>query len=164
MGPGPQGQVGPGQVPQGQVPQGQVAQGQIPYGQGAPGPGGPTGQLVLELRKPWGSVGMIRAIGKIDGYPVAVNWGHNEITVPAGARNVDIRAQYLWEYGRADQTVTVEPGRSVQLHYTPPAFTMMGGRLAASPQPVPGKTAAIVLFSLLGLIILLCIILPLAFG
>ncbi|SDT34909.1 hypothetical protein [Microlunatus soli] len=177
---------GPGNAPQqGQQPYGQPASGpqgfgqqipgqQIPgqlgFGQGAPNPqgqpgfGGPTGQLVLELRKPWGSMGMVSAIGKIDGYPVAVSWGHNEITVPAGMRQIDIRTQYLWEYGRAAEAVTVQPGQRVELHYSPPAITFLSGRIGPTPQPVRGKTAAITIFVLIGVILVLSVGLPLIFA
>lgn len=141
---------------------GYPAPGQAPQGQ--PGFGGPTGQLVLEMKKPWGSMGMTSAAGRIDGYPASVTWGHNEFTVPAGTRRVDLRAQYLWEYGRAAETVTVQPGQRVELYYTPPAFTFLSGRIGPTPQPVRGRTAAITVFVLLGVIILLCILLPLIFA
>lgn len=146
--PGPLQQPGPPQAAPGWQP-----------GQGAPGP---TGQLVLELRKPFGSLGMMSAVGKIDGHPVPVQWGHNELLVPAGTREVDIRAQYLYEFGRAAVPVTVYPGQQVVLHYSPPALTFLQGSIGPTPQPMRGKTGMIILFAVIGLILVLSIVLGIA--
>ncbi|HEY9292616.1 MAG TPA: hypothetical protein VIP98_15140 [Microlunatus sp.] len=119
---------------------------------------GPTGQLILQLRRPWGSMGMITPSVRIDGFPATVQWGRNEFTVPAGPRRVEASASYLWQYGRASDTVPVQPGRQVEVHYTPPVFTMMSGRIGPTPMPAGGKPVLIGLLVVLGLAVLLIIL------
>jgi hypothetical protein len=119
---------------------------------------GPTGTLVLQLARPWGSMGMITPQVQIDGYPVNVRWGRNDIVVPAGVRQVTASCTYLWQYGHAQDSVPVGPGQQVEVHYSAPLFTFIGGRIGPQPQPRAGKTGLIVLLAVLGLMVLLSIL------
>jgi hypothetical protein len=119
---------------------------------------GPTGFLVLQLARPWGSMGMITPQAQIDGYPVGVQWGRNEIVVPAGVRQVAVSCTYLWQYGHAQDAVPVGPGQQVEVHYSPPLFTFIGGRIGPVPQPRAGRTGLIVLLAVLGLAVILAIL------
>ena len=128
---------------------------------GQPMPGqqqGPTGQLVLHLRKPWGSMGMITPKIRIDGFPAAAQWGRNQFTAPAGSRRVEISVSYLWEYGRASDDVPVQPGHEVEVYYAPPVFTLMSGRIGPAPMPAGGKPVLIVLLVVLALAVVLIIV------
>jgi hypothetical protein len=170
---------GHGQAPQGYgpAPQGyapaQQAYGQAPghgqpQGQPAPqayGARGPTGELVINLRKPFGAMGMISPVVTIDGYPAGSTWGRNSFQVPAGVRQVDVAQTYLWTYGRASQPVNVEPGRATEIHYSGPMATFgFGGAIGAEPQKRPGTGLFVGLMVFVGVLLLLVVVLAVAFG
>lgn len=148
-------------------PQAQPAQ-QAPQGQQAPGAygaGGPTGELVLNLRKPFGAMGMISPIVTIDGYPAGSTWGRNSFRVPAGVRQVDVAQSYLWTYGRASQPVNVEPGSTSEIFYSGPTVTFgMGGAIGTEPQKRPGARLLIGLMVFVVALLLLVVVLAVAFG
>ena len=153
--PSPYGQAQPG--PQ-QPPQGQ----QAPGAYGAPGP---SGELVLNLRKPFGAMGMISPIVTIDGYPAGSTWGRNSFRVPAGVRQVDVAQSYLWTYGRASQPVNVEPGGTSEIFYSGPTVTFgMGGAIGTEPQRRPGARLLIGLMVAVVVLLLLVVVLAVAFG
>ena len=153
---------GPG-APQGYgAPQGQP--GQPPQQQ--PGPqqpppyaGGPTGELVINLRKPFGAMGMISPTVSIDGHPATASWGRNAFRVPAGVRQVDVAQTYLWTYGRASHPVNVAPGATSEVFYSGPMATFgFGGAMGAEPQRRPGTSLFIGLMVLLLLLVLLVVV------
>ena len=120
---------------------------------------GPTGVLVLNLKKPWGSMGMITPLATIDGYPAQVQWGHNEFTAPAGPRQVQLSCTYMWEYGRASDTVPVQPSSRVEVFYAPPMLTFMRGRVGPVEQQRPGRIGVIAI-----LVVLLIVAALIVFG
>lgn len=127
-------------------------------------PAGPTGELVLNLRKPFGAMGMISPVVRIDGYPASASWGRNSFVVPAGVRQVEVAQTYLWTYGRATQPVSVEPGRTSEIFYAGPMATFgMGGAMGTEPQKRPG-TALFVGVMVLVLVVLLIAVLAAALG
>jgi hypothetical protein len=132
----------------------QQPQPQNPYAQQAY----PQGQLILNLRKPFGlwSSALISPVVKIDGYPADARWEQNSYPVPAGHRQIEVASNYLWQYGQATMGVDVTPGQAVEVHYSGPMMTMMSGKMGFSPQPRPGMLA-------FGLIISLPIVLILIF-
>ena len=96
---------------------------------------------MLNLRKPRGplTASMISPRATIDGYPAPVRWGQNAFPVIPGPHHVHVGVNYLWEYGPADQPVTIYPGQSVEVHYSPPMVTLgVRGRIGFEPQPVAG--------------------------
>lgn len=119
---------------------------------------GPTGQLVLNLKKPWGSLGMVTPRVLIDGYPAAVSWGRNEFTAPAGPRRIECSTTYMWDYGRAVDTVPVQPNSRVEVYYAPPMMTFLGGRIGPVEQKRPGAVVLIVVLAVLVLVIVLAVI------
>lgn len=109
------------------------------------------GQLVLNLRKPRGplSASMISPRATIDGYPAPVRWEQNAFPVTPGQHHVHVAASYLWEYGPADQPVTIYPGQSVEVHYSPPLATLgVRGRIGFEPQPVAGMAFVVTLVAI----------------
>ena len=149
------------------APQGQgVPQGYAPQGYGAPQPqpgqqqtygGGPTGELVINLRRPFGAMGMISPVVTIDGFPAASSWGRNSFVVPAGVRQVTVAQSYLWTYGQAAQPVSVQPGRTSEIFYSGPmvASATIGGAIGSEPQKRPGSAVFIGLMVFLGVLLLL---------
>lgn len=119
---------------------------------------GPTGQLVLNLKKPWGAVGMIRPRVLIDGYVAGVQWGRNEFTALAGLRRVECSAEYLWEYGRAIDNVPVQPGSRVEVYYAPPMLTFLGGSIGPVEQKRRGAVVLIVVLAVLVIMLVLAIL------
>jgi hypothetical protein len=134
-----------------------------PYAQ----PAYPQGQLILNLRKPFGllSSSLISPIVKIDGYPATARWEQNSYPVPAGHRQIEVASNYLWQYGRATMGVDVPSGQAVEVHYSGPVMTFMGGKLGFTQQPRPGMLAFWLIIALpivLVLIILLAAIISAA--
>jgi len=159
----PQGYQAPGQPAYGQPPQGHGAQGSAPQAQAYGG--GPTGELVLNLQKPFGAMGMITPLVTIDGYTATATWGRNAFQAPAGVRRIDVAQTYLWTYGRASMTVPVEAGRSAEVFYTGPMFTFgMGGRMGTEPQKRPGTGLFIAIMVVLFLIVFLAVFAGIAAG
>ena len=151
----PQGQ--PQGQPQPYAPQGQQQGQPQPYG------GAPTGELVLNLQKPFGSMGMISPIVSIDGYPAAASWGRNVFPAPAGVRRVDVAQSYLWTYGRASMPVTVQPGSSSEIWYCGPMWTFgMPGAMGTEPQKRPGKGLLIGLLAFIAAVLLFAIVVGVA--
>lgn len=54
---------------------------------------------------------------------------------PTGFR---VSSRYMWEYGAAEQQVDLAPGQSVEVHYSGPLLTFVGGRMGFTPQARPG--------------------------
>lgn len=130
-----------------------------PQPQPQPFGGGPTGELVVNLRKPFGGAGWVSPVLAIDGYPAAAAWGRNVFPAPVGVRRVDVASSYLWTFGRASMPVTVEAGRSVEVHYTGPMWTFgMPGRMGPEPQKRAGMGLFIGLTSFVGAVLLLAIL------
>jgi hypothetical protein len=124
-----------------------------PYG------GGPLGELVLNLRKPFGAMGMISPVVVVDGRPVGASWGRNAWQVPAGVRQVDVAQSYLWTYGRASQPVDVAPGGTSEIFYSGPMATFgFGGAIGTEPQRRPGTSLFIGLMVFLLLLVVLVVV------
>jgi hypothetical protein len=150
---------GAAQHPQGLAPspdQQQRLQGPQSFG------GAPTGELVVNLQKPFGAMGMISPVLTIDGFPATASWGRNSFPAPVGVRQVEVASNYLWTYGRASMPVTVEQGRTSEVYYNGPMWTIgMGGRMGTEPQPRPGKGLFIGLMVFIAAVFLLSMLLVL---
>ena len=123
-----------------------------------PGPH-PIGELVVHVRPPLGGgTSMMTPLLTIDGFPAPLRWGRNAFVAPAGPRHLRAATRYLWTYGAAEQVVPVQPGRTSEVHYSPPAFTFLDGRMGPVPQPRPGQSGFWVLMTVLGLAVLLALV------
>lgn len=125
---------------------------------GAQSWGGPTGQLVLNLKSTWGSRAMIRPQLWINGQPAPATWGRNELTVVPGQLQVEVSCIYMWEYGRAVDTVPVAPNSRVEVFYSAPYFTFLSGRIGPVTQPRRGGVALVIVLILLGIAVVLAVI------
>lgn len=99
--------------------------------------------LTLTLRKPWGGTPAPPLV-RINGQPVASRWGSNDYLLPAGSVEVSASAQFLTEYGRASTTLPAAPGEIIELHYSPPALTMLDGRIGSRPQRSAGVRGLVI--------------------
>jgi hypothetical protein len=121
--------------------------------------GGPTGELVVNLRRPFGAMGMISPVLTIDGYAAGSTWGRNVFQVPAGVRRVDVAQSYLWTYGRASHPVNVEPGRTSEIFYSGPMATFgFGGAIGTEPQRRPGTGLFIGLMAFVFVILMIAVL------
>lgn len=119
---------------------------------------------MINLRKPFGAMGMISPVVHIDGHPAGSSWGRNAFRVPVGVRQVDVAQTYLWTYGRASHPVNVEPGRTSEIFYSGPMATFgFGGAIGAEPQRRPGTRLFIGLMVLV-VVLLLLVVLAVALG
>ena len=144
----------PGYAPaQGYGPPPQAQPQTQPYG------GGPTGELVINLRRPFGAMGMISPVVTIDGQTAPCRWGRNSFQAPAGVRQVDVAQTYLWTYGRASMPVNVVAGSTSEVFYSGPMATFgLGGAIGTEPQRRPGTRIFIGLMVLVALVVLLAVV------
>lgn len=97
------------------------------------------GVLELQIRKPWGGgTNVSSTMVRVDGFLVRSEWGVNRYLVRAGVVRVSVWIEYLSDYGRATTTTRVLPGDRAVLHYSPPAITLLDGRIGTDPQRRPG--------------------------
>ncbi|SDU95148.1 hypothetical protein SAMN04488544_2473 [Microlunatus sagamiharensis] len=95
--------------------------------------------LELQIRKPWGGgTNASSTMVRVNGQLVPSEWGANRYLVPAGAIRVSVWIEYLTDHGRASTTITVSPGDRTVLHYSPPALTLLDGRIGTERQRRPG--------------------------
>ncbi|WP_375424521.1 hypothetical protein [uncultured Friedmanniella sp.] len=118
----------------------------------------PQTGLVLDLRKPFGGIGLINPVVAIDGYPAQAVWGPNFYPAPVGRRHVRVSTRYLWEYGAAETDVDVYPGQTAVVHYTPPWLTFVSGRIGPTPQPRRGAVLVGVMLVVVVLLVVLSIV------
>jgi hypothetical protein len=152
----PPNEPGPGQNQQPGYPMG----GGEPYSPPSPYVAAGQGQLVVNVRKPFGplSSSMTSPNVKIDGYPAPARWEQNVYPIAAGRHQVQGSTNYLWEFGRAELLVDIAPGQSVEVHYSSPVITFMAGRMGFEPQPRPGMPVFWVLLAIPILIIVFVVI------
>jgi hypothetical protein len=148
---------GRGQDPQSGYPAG----GGQPYSQPSPYVAAGQGQLVVNLRKPFGllSASIMSPNVKIDGYPAPARWEQNVYPIAAGRHQVQGSTNYMWEYGRAEMIVDIAPGQSVEVHYSSPVLTFIQGRMGFELQPRPGMP---VLWALLAIPVVIIVIVVIA--
>jgi hypothetical protein len=132
-----------------------------PFSQSSPYVAAGQGQLVVNLRKPFGllSASIMSPNVKIDGYPAPARWEQNVYPIAAGRHQVQGSTNYLWEYGRAELLVDIAPGQSVEVHYSSPVLTLMKGRMGFELQPRPGMP---VLWAMVAIPIVIMIIVVIA--
>jgi hypothetical protein len=103
-------------------------------------PPGATGLLRLTVQDTL--LGRPRLTGPylhIDGDPVPVAFGENNITVHAGRHHVRAAMSFGWPFGRASMDVHVPDGGALDLWYAPSFSFYVEGRLGTQPQKPPGS-------------------------
>ncbi|QNE22374.1 hypothetical protein F1D05_36360 [Kribbella qitaiheensis] len=83
-------------------------------------PQGPMGMLHLTIQGSAMTSNMIPPTVHLNGYPVPVKYGRNDIPVFAGPLHVDIHSQWMRAYGRASLDCTVRPNQVVPVFYASP--------------------------------------------
>ena len=86
------------------------------------------GMLHLTIQGSALTSNMIPPTVHLNGYPVPVKYGRNDIPVFAGPLHIDIHSQWILVYGRATLDCTVLPNQAVPVFYASPysQFTSAG--------------------------------------
>ena len=77
----------------------------------------------------------------INGHPVPVQYGVQDLTVWAGPNRVQLEAQWLRTYGQAALDVTVAPGQTVPVFYAAPTNQFQTGSIGFEKQARKGTAA-----------------------
>ncbi|MEV6285751.1 hypothetical protein [Kribbella sp. NPDC051770] len=80
----------------------------------------PMGMLHLTLQGSAFTGTLTPPTVRLNGYPVRVKYGRNDIPVYAGPLRVDVHSQWMREFGRAALEFTVLPGQGVPVFYASP--------------------------------------------
>ena len=83
-------------------------------------PQGPMGMLHLTIQGSALTTNMIPPTVHLNGYPVPVKYGQNDIPVLAGPLHVDVHSQWMRAYGKAALDFTVLPNQAVPVFYASP--------------------------------------------
>jgi hypothetical protein len=114
---------------------------------------GPTARLVLFVRAKDGVFGFTDAVepyAQLGDRQGPLSWGRNDVDVAAGRVRLSTWVRRgRSSFGAAHSEVVLAPGQQVELHYSPPMFNTMRGRIGSTPQPFPGKIALVVLLVML---------------
>ncbi len=83
-------------------------------------------------------ISMITPKVQIDGFPAPSQYGENVYPVAPGPHTVSAHAQWMWQYGKAQEQVAPGPGETAELWYAPPVMTFMSGAMGRTKQSHPG--------------------------
>ncbi|MEV4265037.1 hypothetical protein [Kribbella sp. NPDC049584] len=95
-------------------------------------PQGPMGMLQLTIQGSALTSNMIPPTVQLNGYPVPVKYGRNDIPVPAGPLHIDIHSQWIRVYGKAALDCTVQPNQAVPVFYASPYHQFTSGSIGHS--------------------------------
>ncbi|MFD7152968.1 hypothetical protein ACFV9C_00120 [Kribbella sp. NPDC059898] len=95
-------------------------------------PQGPMGMLQLTIQGSVMTSSLIPPTVHLNGYPVQVKYGRNDIPVPAGPLHVDVHSQWMLTYGRAALDCTVPPNQAVPVFYASPYHQFTSGSIGHS--------------------------------
>ena len=83
-------------------------------------PQGPMGMLHLTIQGSVMTSNLIPPTVLLNGYPIQVRYGRNDIPVFAGPLHIDISSRWMMTYGRAALDCTVQPNQAVPVYYASP--------------------------------------------
>ncbi|WP_433022490.1 hypothetical protein [Kribbella sp. CA-294648] len=83
-------------------------------------PPAPMGMLHLTIQGSSLTSNMIPPTVHLNGYPVPVKYGRNDIPVPAGPLRIGIYSQWMRVFGKAMLDCTVQPNQVVPVFYASP--------------------------------------------
>ena len=95
-------------------------------------PPGPMGMLQLTIQGSAMTSNMIPPTVHLNGYPVPVRYGRNDIPVPAGPLHIDVHSQWIRVYGKAALDCTVQPNQAVPVFYASPFHQFTSGSIGHS--------------------------------
>jgi hypothetical protein len=81
----------------------------------------------------------------IDGQPAPAKYGENLFPVAPGHHVVSAHAQWMWQYGKAEQPVSLAPGDTAEIYYATPVLTFLPGAMGPTKQKHPGMMILLLL-------------------
>jgi hypothetical protein len=97
----------------------------------------------------------------VDGYEAPpAGWGRSVVPARPGPHHVHVHVPYFLppQFGPADTTVDVYPGRLTELEYKAPVWAFSGGSLGPAPQSYKGIG---ILIAVMAIPLLLAVVFPL---
>lgn len=91
-------------------------------------------------------VSMIVPTLLIDGHTFPSRYGENAIPVPAGRHQIALHANWMRQYGQAEQLVDVPPGAAVDVFYAAPWHQFTRGSIGFARQSRRGVGCLILMF------------------
>ena len=113
-----------------------------------------TGLTIITKALPLGS--FVRPRAEINGYPVQLNWGVNQVGAHPGVHRVQIHMPWLWRYGKAEITVDNTTAPAPPIHYAVPYTTFTRGAIGLQPVRNPGLVPFILVLVVPLVLVLLC--------
>jgi hypothetical protein len=83
-------------------------------------PQAPMGMLHLTIQGSVMTSNLIPPTVLLNGYPIQVRYGRNDIPVYAGPLHIDISSRWMLTYGKAALDCTVLPNQAVPVFYASP--------------------------------------------
>jgi len=80
----------------------------------------PMGMLNLTIQGSVMTSSFIPPTVHLNGYPVRVKYGRNDIPVFAGPLHIDVHCQWMRTFGRAALDCTIQPNQAVPVFYASP--------------------------------------------
>jgi hypothetical protein len=80
----------------------------------------PMGMLHLTIQGSVMTSNVIPPTVRLNGYPVPIKYGRNDIPVYAGPLHIDIHSQWMRTFGKAALDCTVYPNQAVPVFYASP--------------------------------------------
>lgn len=100
--------------------------------------GQPMAYLDLTIQGTQGLTAWIPPRVWINGVFTKVSFGRQMVLVPAGPVQIDVNAQWLTTYGRAQMRLGLAPGQTVPVFYAMPWVTFGAGAIGHIAQKRPG--------------------------
>lgn len=104
----------------------------------------PTGWVALTLQGSVMTSNLIPPKVWMNGHPVPASYGENPVPVHPGRIRVDVRCQWVREYGQATLDIDVAPGQTVPVFYAAPLHQFTRGAIGHVRQPRPGVVGLLV--------------------
>ncbi|MGH3735490.1 MAG: hypothetical protein ACRDT6_07695 [Micromonosporaceae bacterium] len=79
----------------------------------------------------------------INGHPIRLVWGDNQVPLPPGVHHLKIWVQYLWQLGPAEITVDNRHGQTPPVFYGGTSVPFIAGAIDHRPVEPPGTAIAI---------------------
>ncbi|MGC3955145.1 MAG: hypothetical protein QM804_13025 [Propionicimonas sp.] len=93
----------------------------------------PTGWVNLTVQGSMMTSSFIPPNALVNGYPVKVSYGLNQIPVVAGPVRIELSAQWMRTYGQASIDFQLAPGQVVPVFYAAPMHQFTTGSIGFQP-------------------------------
>ncbi|MEV0840354.1 hypothetical protein AB0I55_12445 [Actinocatenispora sera] len=109
----------------------------------------PTALLTVNASNPNFSMGLVQPEAVLDGWPIRLSWGWNQLPVRPGRHRLRVQARApLRAFGSADLILDAHPGQRVVVYYASPYVASFvwsqPGAIGFAPVQSSGRTAALV--------------------